>query len=137
MKYLVYGKITRTNDEGSRVVAEGSIVKEGESIDKLKRDWYTAMKQLFRATGPRETIDFYCRVVPVPVAAPPPPETEAAANAFDRPAGFPRASDNVALDTIFQARHGFQGKRTRGALRNMAAVAWSNILDIILGGRRA
>lgn len=123
-KYQIYGKVTRTSDQGTKVVAEGSITKEAASPEALRAAWLTDMKKVFR-DGPHDTVDYYCRVTPV--AAPPAPETKAGADGFARPARLPAESDNVALDTILQAR---------APLRNMAAVAWSNILSMIFGGRR-
>lgn len=123
-KYLVYGKVTSTSDEGVRVLAEGSIVKEATSPDALKAFWFADMKKVFH-DGPYDTVDYFCRVTPVPVAAPPLPETRAGADEFARPAGV----ENVALDTILSAR-------AQGSLRNMAAVAWSNLLSMVFGGRR-
>lgn len=93
-QYQIYGKVTRTGDEGTRVVAEGASIKEADSAEALKAAWEADMRAAFR-DGPHDTVEYFCRVSPLPVAQPPPPETEAGANAFDRPPGFPSALDII------------------------------------------
>lgn len=119
MKYQIYGKVIATDDSGTRVLAEGSSIHEAESPTALRVRWEADMHALF-PDGPHSTVELFCRVTG-PLGPPPPaPETEAGANAYDRPAGFPRDQDKLrevddALDVILAPAN----------WRTRAAVAWS------------
>lgn len=43
-KYKVIGKVTRTDDNGTRVVARSSIIKESSDPGALKRAWEADMR---------------------------------------------------------------------------------------------
>lgn len=119
MRFQIYGKVIETDDSGTRTLTEGSTIKDAESAEALKAQWEADMRSAFQ-DGPHSTVEFFCRVTG-PFGPPPPaPETEAGANAYDRPAGFPRDQDKLrevddALDVILAPAN----------WRTRAAVAWS------------
>lgn len=113
--YLVTGKVTRTDDSGTRTVGEGSIVKEGPDAQTLKAQWEAAMRQIFK-DGPTDTVDFHCLVVPADKI---PPRLPVVSD--------PRPSPAWDLGHISD----FEDKPW--ALRAWGAVAWTNLLRLLTG----
>lgn len=113
--YLVTGKVTRTDDSGTRTVGEGSIVKEGPDAQTLKEQWETAMRQIFR-DGPTDTVDFHCLVVPADKI---PPRLPVVSDPRPSPAWDP-------LNPL-------AGREGQRALRAWGAVAWTNLLRLLSG----
>lgn len=113
--YMVTGRVTRTDDSGTRTIGQSAIAKAAPDAQTLKAEWETAMRQLFR-DGPHDTVDFHCLVMPMDRIPPKHDPSIGSGSAWEGPAAAP-----------------FRSKEGRFALGAWGAVAWTNLLRLFTG----